>query len=30
MRSINLPSYSGFSQQDAERIHQLVQQHLTG
>lgn len=29
-RSINLPSYSGFCQQDAERIHQIVQQHLTG
>ncbi len=30
MRSLNLPSYSGFSQQDAVRIFQLVQQHLTG
>jgi len=30
MRSINLPSYSGFSQCDADRVHALVLQHLTG
>ncbi|MBW4530016.1 MAG: DegT/DnrJ/EryC1/StrS family aminotransferase [Aphanothece saxicola GSE-SYN-MK-01-06B] len=29
-RSINLPSYSGFSQHDAVRVHRLVLQHLTG
>jgi len=30
LRSLNLPSFSGFVQEDAARIHAIVLQHLTG